>query len=98
MEYRPLGRTGVKVSQICLGTMMFGGRADKKESLRIIDYALDQGLNFVDTANVYAANESERRPRERARPAPAPAASDVTSEGEDNGPGATRALRAGRRP
>jgi len=60
VEYRPLGRTGVKVSQICLGTMMFGGRADKKESLRIIDHALDQGVNFVDTANVYAANESER--------------------------------------
>jgi len=60
LEYRPFGRTGVKVSQMCLGTMMFGGRADKKESLRIIDHAMDRGVNFVDTANVYAANESER--------------------------------------
>ena len=60
MEYRPLGRTGVQVSQICLGTMMFGGRTDKAESNRIIDHALDRGVNFVDTANVYAENESER--------------------------------------
>ncbi len=60
MEHRPLGRTGVQVSQICLGTMMFGGRTDKAESLRIIDHALDRGVNFVDTADVYAGNESER--------------------------------------
>ena len=60
MEYRPLGRTGVKVSQFCLGTMMFGAKADKDESFRIVDHALDQGLNFVDTADVYAGNESER--------------------------------------
>jgi aryl-alcohol dehydrogenase-like predicted oxidoreductase len=60
MEYRALGRTGVQVSQICLGTMMFGGRTEKAESLRIIDHALDQGVNFVDTADVYAGNQSER--------------------------------------
>lgn len=60
MEYRLLGRTGVKVSQICLGAMMFGGKTDKTESIRIIDHALAQGVNFVDTANVYAGNESER--------------------------------------
>jgi len=60
MEYRSLGRTGVKVSQLCLGTMMFGGRTDKAESIRIIDHALSQGVNFVDTADVYAGNESER--------------------------------------
>jgi aryl-alcohol dehydrogenase-like predicted oxidoreductase len=60
MEYRALGRTGVQVSQICLGTMMFGGRTDRSESIRIIDRALDSGVNFVDTANVYAGNESER--------------------------------------
>ncbi len=60
MEYRSLGRTGVKVSQICLGTMMFGGRTEGADSLRIIDHALDRGVNFVDTANVYAGNESER--------------------------------------
>ncbi len=60
MEYRSLGRTGVQVSQICLGTMMFGGKTDKTESIRIIDHALNEGVNFVDTANVYAGNESER--------------------------------------
>ena len=60
MEYRSLGRTGVQVSQICLGTMMFGGKTDRAESIRIIDHALDNGVNFVDTANVYAGNESER--------------------------------------
>jgi aryl-alcohol dehydrogenase-like predicted oxidoreductase len=60
MEYRAFGRTGVKVSEICLGTMMFGGRTTKDESIRIIDHSLDRGVNFVDTANVYAANESER--------------------------------------
>ena len=60
MEYRALGRTGVQVSQICLGTMMFGGKTDREESIRMIDHALDQGVNFVDTADVYAGNESER--------------------------------------
>jgi aryl-alcohol dehydrogenase-like predicted oxidoreductase len=60
MEYRPLGRTGVQVSELCLGTMMFGGGADEAESVRILDHAMDRGVNFVDTANVYTANESER--------------------------------------
>jgi len=60
MEYRSLGRTGVQVSQICLGTMMFGQKTDKAESIRIIDHSLSRGVNFVDTANVYGANESER--------------------------------------
>ena len=60
MDYRPLGRTGVQVSQFCLGTMMFGGKTDQTESNRIIDHALDQGVNFVDTADIYNANESER--------------------------------------
>ncbi len=60
MEYRALGRTGVKISQFCLGTMMFSGRTNKQDSIEIIDYALDQDVNFIDTANVYANNESER--------------------------------------
>jgi len=60
MKYRPLGRTGVRVSQICLGTMMFGGKTDEAESFRMIDHAIDQGVNFIDTADVYAGNESER--------------------------------------
>ena len=60
MEYRSLGRTGIKVSQFCLGTMMFGGRTNKEDSIEIIDHALDTGVNFIDTANVYAANKSKR--------------------------------------
>lgn len=60
MEYRNLGRTGVKVSKLCLGTMMFGRSTSEADSLPIIAHALDQGINFVDTANAYAAGESER--------------------------------------
>ncbi|WP_024794586.1 aldo/keto reductase [Tomitella biformata] len=62
MEYRKLGQTGVFVSPLCLGTMMFGawGNADKADSIRIIHRALDAGINFVDTADVYSAGESER--------------------------------------
>ncbi len=61
MEYRELGRTGVAVSPLCLGTMMFGawGNRDHDDSIRIIHRALDAGINFVDTADVYAAGESE---------------------------------------
>ena len=61
MDYRPLGRTGVQVSQLCLGTMMFGawGNTDHDDSIRIIHRALDAGVNFVDTADVYSAGESE---------------------------------------
>jgi len=61
MEYRPLGRTGVQVSKLCLGTMMFGawGNTDHDDSIRIIHSALDAGVNFVDTADVYSAGESE---------------------------------------
>ena len=61
MEYRPLGRTGVQVSKLRLGTMMFGawGNTDHVESVRIIHRALDAGINVVDTADVYARGESE---------------------------------------
>ncbi|WP_047865921.1 aldo/keto reductase [Rubrobacter aplysinae] len=61
MEYRTLGRTGVKVSPLCLGTMMFGawGNPDHEDSVRIIHRALDVGVNFVDTADVYSDGESE---------------------------------------
>src|SRR3954467_2054723 len=61
MELRPLGRTGVQVSSLCLGTMMFGawGNTDHDDSIRIIHRALDAGINFVDTADVYARGESE---------------------------------------
>jgi aryl-alcohol dehydrogenase-like predicted oxidoreductase len=62
MDYRKLGRTGVKVSPLCLGTMMFGkrGNSDHEDSIRIIHRALDAGINFVDTANVYSSGESEQ--------------------------------------
>ncbi len=59
MEYRTLGRAGVKVSQLCLGTMMFGGPTSERDSIRIIHRALDAGINFLDTANVYNAGKSE---------------------------------------
>jgi aryl-alcohol dehydrogenase-like predicted oxidoreductase len=61
MQHRPLGRTGVSVSKLCLGAMMFGawGNPDHDESIRIIHAALDAGINFIDTADVYGAGESE---------------------------------------
>jgi len=61
VEYRPLGATGVEVSPLCLGAMMFGawGNPDHDESIRIIHRALDAGINFVDTADVYSRGESE---------------------------------------
>lgn len=59
MEYRPLGRTGVRVSPLCLGAMMFGGRTSPSDAADIIDRALDAGINFIDTANVYAQGRSE---------------------------------------
>jgi aryl-alcohol dehydrogenase-like predicted oxidoreductase len=61
MEFRPLGRTGVQVSQLCLGAMMFGewGTRDHDESIRIIHRAIAAGINFIDTADVYSAGESE---------------------------------------
>ena len=61
MEYRTLGPTGVQVSPLCLGAMMCGawGTADHDESIRIIHRALDAGLNFVDTADIYSGGESE---------------------------------------
>jgi aryl-alcohol dehydrogenase-like predicted oxidoreductase len=61
MEYRPLGTTGLSVSCVCLGAMMFGewGNPDHEESVRIIRRAVDFGINFIDTADVYSAGESE---------------------------------------
>jgi aryl-alcohol dehydrogenase-like predicted oxidoreductase len=62
MKMRKLGRTGITVSPLCLGAMMFGawGNPDHDESIRIIHRALDAGINFIDTADVYSAGESER--------------------------------------
>ena len=59
MEYRSLGRTGVKVSPLCLGCMNFGGKTTPEASYEIIDRAIDAGVNFLDTANVYSRGRSE---------------------------------------
>jgi aryl-alcohol dehydrogenase-like predicted oxidoreductase len=61
IDYRELGATGVKVSPLCLGAMMFGawGNTDHEDSARIIHRALDAGINFIDTADVYSRGESE---------------------------------------
>lgn len=59
MQYRQLGRSGLKVSQICLGTMMFGGPTDEATSARIIAKAREAGVNFIDTADAYSKGGSE---------------------------------------
>ena len=59
MEYRNLGRTGTKVSMLCLGCLMFGGRTNESDSMGIIDRAIDAGINFLDTANMYVRGVSE---------------------------------------
>jgi aryl-alcohol dehydrogenase (NADP+) len=59
MRYRVLGSSGMKVSELCLGTMMFGGQTDAAEAQRIVDHAVDNGVNFIDTANVYTEGRSE---------------------------------------
>jgi len=62
MNYRTLGRTGIQVSPYALGTMMFGalGNADHDDAVRIVHRALDAGINFIDTADVYSAGEAEQ--------------------------------------
>jgi aryl-alcohol dehydrogenase-like predicted oxidoreductase len=59
MEYRNLGRSGVKVSPLCLGTMMFGGPTDEATTGRIVARAREQGVNFIDTADAYNGGRSE---------------------------------------
>lgn len=60
MEYHQLGRTGIQISSLCLGCMMFGERATPEESYEIVDTAIGKGLNFLDTANVYGRGASEK--------------------------------------
>ncbi|WP_256759403.1 aldo/keto reductase [Cohnella sp. WQ 127256] len=60
MRYHRLGNSGLEVSTLGLGTNAFGKRADQETSIRIIHHAMDQGINFIDTANIYAGTESER--------------------------------------
>ncbi len=60
MNYRSMGRAGLKVSEVCLGTMTFGHNTDETEATRIVDLAFDVGINFFDTANSYANSASEK--------------------------------------
>ena len=60
MKYRNLGSSSLKVSELCLGTMTFGAQTDLVESKRIVDFARENGVNFIDTADVYVRGESER--------------------------------------
>ncbi|CAM4511765.1 aryl-alcohol dehydrogenase-like predicted oxidoreductase [Paenibacillus endophyticus] len=64
MQYTKLGRSGLQVSRLCLGTMNFGVDTDEKESFRILDAALDAGINFIDTANIYGWGENAGRTEE----------------------------------
>jgi NDP-hexose C3-ketoreductase / dTDP-4-oxo-2-deoxy-alpha-D-pentos-2-ene 2,3-reductase len=59
MDYRFLGRTGLRVSPLCLGTMNFGPRTDEADSFTIMDSALGEGINFFDTANIYGGGDTE---------------------------------------
>lgn len=59
MTYRTLGHSGLQVSTLTLGTMMFGEQTSTEDSLRIIEKAWDQGVNFIDTADVYTGGRSE---------------------------------------
>lgn len=68
MEYRNLGRTGCKVSPICLGAMMFGAKTELDESMAMIDRAIDSGINFIDTANVLYPRQERRFCRPGSRP------------------------------
>ena len=59
MQYETLGRSGLTVSRLCLGTMMFGGRTDETAARAIIDHAAEAGVNFIDSADSYNAGASE---------------------------------------
>src|SRR3972149_12083989 len=59
MQYRYLGRTGLKVSELCLGAMTFGRESSEEESFHMLDHFVEAGGNFIDTANVYSLGVSE---------------------------------------
>src|SRR5258707_1713750 len=60
MQYRQLGRSGLKISPICLGTMMFGGPTDETTSSRIVAKAREAGINFIDSPDAYNGGKSEQ--------------------------------------
>jgi len=97
MEYRSLGRTGVKVSKLCLGCMNLGTRISQEESMNLIDKALDEGINFLDTANVYGRGVSEeavgaalKRNGKRERVVLATKVFGVMADGDPNASGSSR--------
>jgi aryl-alcohol dehydrogenase-like predicted oxidoreductase len=97
MHYVPFGRTGLKVSPLTLGCMMFGGKTTPDDSARIIDRALDAGINVLDTANVYNAGKSEeatgaalKRNGKRARVILATKVHGVMDESDPNAQGNSR--------
>lgn len=97
MEYRQLGRTGVKVSTLCLGCMMFGGKTSPDDSYAIINRALEAGINFLDTANVYSRGRSEevtgeaiKRSGKRDKLVLATKVHGVMDENDPNGSGNSR--------
>ncbi|MCK5213487.1 MAG: aldo/keto reductase, partial [Dehalococcoidia bacterium] len=59
MKYRRVGRTGLKVSEVCLGTMTFGDQVSEADAISMTHAAMDEGLNFLDTANMYVGGRSE---------------------------------------
>ncbi|MBW7459646.1 aldo/keto reductase, partial [Paenibacillus sepulcri] len=64
MKYTKLGKSGLNVSKLCLGTMNFGVDTEEKDAFRIMDAALDAGINFFDTANIYGWGENAGRTEE----------------------------------
>jgi len=60
MNYKRLGKTGLWVSELCMGCMTFGGEADEQTSIAMVERCLDAGINFFDTANVYTGGRSEQ--------------------------------------
>ena len=86
MDYSLLGPTGVKVSKICLGTATFGVAPDAQEAERVVHAALDLGINFFDTANVYGASPTFDRPG-------APASRRTRTRRADPRPRARRSTR-----
>ncbi len=70
MEIRNLGKSGLKVSSLCLGTMTYGGRTEFAEAKQIVTIAKDAGINFLDTANAYNQGKSEAMVKELVRDVP----------------------------
>ena len=60
MQYNQLGRTGIRVSRICMGTMTFGGQTSEADAFRLMDMCADHGVNFYDSAEMYAVPDQSQ--------------------------------------